>query len=79
MRERVALIAQYTANDRTRFDGSRMVQDAVVRKLQTLTESNQRLSSTLCLNASARRAFGPATQLCKQEVKQWLTQLNGLA
>ena len=67
MRERVALIAQYTANDRTRFDGSRMVKDAVVRKLQTLTESNQRLSSTLCLNPSARRTFGPATQLCKQE------------
>ena len=54
MQECLALIAQYTANDRTRFDGSRVVQDAVVRNLQTLTESSQRLSSTLCLNPSAR-------------------------
>ena len=47
MRECLALIAQYTANDRTRFDGSRMVQDAVVRNLQILTESSQRLSDAI--------------------------------
>ena len=47
MRECLSLIAEYTANDRTRFDSSRMVQDAVVRKLQTLTESSQRLSDPI--------------------------------
>ena len=47
MRECLALIAEYTADDRARFDGSRMVQDAVVRKLQTLTESSQRLSEPI--------------------------------
>ena len=40
MRECLCLIAEYTANDRARFNGSRMVQDAVIRNLQTLTESS---------------------------------------
>lgn len=38
-------IAGYTRTDRSRFDTSRLVQDAVIRNLQTLTESSQRLSS----------------------------------
>ncbi len=47
MRECLSLIAEYTAGERTRFDDSRMVQDAVLRKLQTLTESSQRLSEPI--------------------------------
>ncbi len=47
MRECLALIAEYTASDQTRFDASRMVQDAVVRNLQILTESSQRLSDPI--------------------------------
>lgn len=43
----LALITDYTGQDRNRFDGSSMVQDAVIRKLQTLTESNQRLSAAI--------------------------------
>lgn len=37
-------IREYTAGDRARFEASRLVQDAVIRNLQTLTESSQRLS-----------------------------------
>lgn len=37
-------IAEYTQGERFRFESSRLVQDAVIRNLQTLTESSQRLS-----------------------------------
>lgn len=44
MRECVDRIDEYTGRERARFMSSRLVQDAVVRNLQTLTESSQRLS-----------------------------------
>ena len=44
MRECLDRIVEYTNTERPRFETSRMVQDAVVRNLQTLTESSQRLS-----------------------------------
>lgn len=44
MRDCIDRIAEYTALDRQRFDASRLVQDAVIRNLQTLAESSQRLS-----------------------------------
>lgn len=44
MRECIARVREYTGGDRTRFETSRLVQDAVIRNLQTLTESSQRLS-----------------------------------
>lgn len=44
MRECIERIREYTGSDRGRFEASRLVQDAVVRNLQTLTESSQRLS-----------------------------------
>lgn len=47
MRECLAQIAEYTANDKSRFEGSRLVQDAVVRNIQVLTESSQRLSEQI--------------------------------
>ena len=47
MRECLERISEYTRFERTRFDTSRLVQDAVVRKLQTLAESSQRLSSQI--------------------------------
>lgn len=47
MRECIARIGEYTGGDRQRFEASRMVQDAVVRNLQTLTESSQRLSDEI--------------------------------
>lgn len=40
-------IREYTNGERARFDASRLVQDAVVRNLQTLAESSQRLSSEI--------------------------------
>lgn len=45
MRDRPGRIHGYTQGERSRFDESRLVQDAVIRNLQTLAESSQRLSS----------------------------------
>jgi len=47
MRECLDRIREYTSADRTRFETSRLVQDAVIRNLQTLAESSQRLSSEI--------------------------------
>ena len=44
MRECIDRIREYTAADRSRFEASHLIQDAVIRNLQTLTESSQRLS-----------------------------------
>jgi uncharacterized protein with HEPN domain len=38
MRECIDRIRDYTAGDRSRFEASRLIQDAVIRNLQTLTE-----------------------------------------
>jgi len=43
----IACIRDYTQCERAVFDGSSMVQDAVLRNLQTLTESSQRLSEAI--------------------------------
>ena len=42
--ECIGRIERYVDNDRARFMQSEIVQDAVVRNLQTLAESSQRLS-----------------------------------
>lgn len=47
MRDCLDRIGEYTNFERSRFDGSRLVQDAVIRNLQTLAESSQRLSSEI--------------------------------
>lgn len=47
MRECLARVHEYTGAERSRFEGSRLVQDAVIRNLQTLAESSQRLSSEI--------------------------------
>ncbi len=47
MRDGLDRILEYTDAERSRFDASRLVQDAVIRNLQTLTESSQRLSSEI--------------------------------
>lgn len=47
MRECIERIREYTAGDRFRFEASRLVQDATIRNLQTLTESSQRLSDSI--------------------------------
>ena len=44
MGECIERIREYTAGERSHFKVSRLVQDAVIRNLQTLTESSQRLS-----------------------------------
>ena len=44
MLECIGRIERYVDNDRARFMQSEIVQDAVVRNLQTLAESSQRLS-----------------------------------
>lgn len=45
MRDCLDRIHEYAQGDRARFEASRLVQDAVLRNLQTLAESSQRLSS----------------------------------
>ena len=47
MRDCLDRIAEYTDADRSRFEASRLVQDAAIRNLQTLAESSQRLSSEI--------------------------------
>jgi uncharacterized protein with HEPN domain len=47
MRDCLSRILEYTNADRSRFDASRLVQDAVIRNLQTLAESSKRLSSEI--------------------------------
>ncbi len=47
MRDCLDRILEYTQAERSRFDTSRLVQDAVIRNLQTLTESSQRLSNEI--------------------------------
>ncbi len=45
--ESIERIHEYTGGDRATFLASRMVQDAVMRNLQTLAESTQRLGTAL--------------------------------
>ncbi len=45
-------INEYTENDQLMFMNSQMVQDAVIRNLQTLAESTQKLSEELKANHS---------------------------
>lgn len=47
MRDCLGRIHDYTGGERARFEGSRLVQDAVIRNLQTLAESSQRLSGEI--------------------------------
>lgn len=47
MRDCLDRILEYTNAERACFDASRLVQDAVIRNLQTLAESSQRLSSEI--------------------------------
>ncbi len=47
IRECIGRIREYTGGQRTPFYGSQLVQDAVVRNLQTRAESTQRLSAPL--------------------------------
>ena len=47
MRDCLDRILEYTNAERSRFDASRLVQDAVIRNLQTLAEASQRLSSEI--------------------------------
>jgi uncharacterized protein with HEPN domain len=47
MRDCLDRIAEYANAERARFDASRLVQDAVIRNLQTLAESSQRLSGDI--------------------------------
>ena len=47
MLECLGRIHEYTHAERAHFDGSRLVQDAVIRNLQLLAESSQRLSSEI--------------------------------
>ncbi len=46
MLECISRIDEYVGADRALFMASRLIQDAVVRNLQTLAESSQRLSET---------------------------------
>ena len=47
MRECLSRIREYTGNERSRFMASQLIQDAVLRNLQTLAESSQRLSAAI--------------------------------
>jgi uncharacterized protein with HEPN domain len=52
-------INKYTGHEKVRFDGSHLVQDAVIRNLQILAESSQRLSADI----KAREAQIPWREL----------------
>jgi len=56
MRDCLDRIREYTNAERARFDASRLVQDAVIRNLQTLAESSQRLSREI--RAPSPRSLG---------------------
>ena len=45
--ERIQRVFEYTRGERSGFDASTLVQDAVLRNLQVLAESTQRLSESL--------------------------------
>ena len=45
--ECIERIDEYAGGEEARFRNSRLIQDAVVRNLQTLAESGQRLSETI--------------------------------
>ncbi len=47
MRDCLDRIVEYSQQERARFESSRLVQDAVIRNLQTLAESSQRLSAEI--------------------------------
>lgn len=47
IRQCISRIREYTGGRRATFDGSQLVQDAVIRNLQTLAESTQRLSAAI--------------------------------
>lgn len=47
IRDRISRIREYTGDDSSKFLESTLIQDAVVRNLQTIAESTQRLSETL--------------------------------
>ena len=47
MRDCLDRIAEYANAERTHFDASRLVQGAVIRHLQTLAGSSQRLSGEI--------------------------------
>ena len=47
MGECMQRVRDYTAAGRSAFEGSRLIQDAVLRNLQTLAESSQRLSGEI--------------------------------
>ena len=47
MRERPLRVSEFTSSNRALYEGSRMVQDAVIRNLQTLTGSSLRLSAAI--------------------------------
>ena len=47
IRGRIARIGEYTNRERSTFYDSHLVQDAVMRNLQTIAESTQRLSDSL--------------------------------
>ncbi len=49
IRECLDRIQQYTASNRDRFLSDTLIQDAVIRNLQTLAESSQRFSDLLKL------------------------------
>lgn len=47
IQESIDRVREYTAGERCVFFGSRLVQEAVIRNLQMLAESTQRLSEPL--------------------------------
>jgi len=65
MLECIARVEEYAGGDELRFRSSRLVQDAIIRNLQTLAESSQRLSAVNKQRSKCRgarfRAFGTSS------------------
>jgi uncharacterized protein with HEPN domain len=66
--ECLADIAEYTSDGLEAFMSSRLIQDAVLRKLQVMVQSSMRLSDTFREAHSERNRMG---------LDAWLSQLCG--
>jgi len=77
----IARIRDYTRGKRAVFDGSSLVQDAVLRSAHALTESSQRLSGAAKASetgiASLKVRHGPWTHACDAWSKAGAKRLFG--
>jgi uncharacterized protein with HEPN domain len=67
-------INQYTGSDKQRFIGNDLVQDGVLRRLQTMAESTQRLSDDLKQTAPDVDNYLPALKRAVEGIASQLVE-----